>query len=165
MKFSKRSHIDDMTRNQVEKLLWSIALPGLGQLLNKKYIKGLLLIFLEFLINVQAHFNQIIMFSFQGKIESAIQTVNYQWLMFYPCVYFFGLWDAVRDAQDEHSAFSFVPYVITAYSITVGVIYSDKLKIFGVLWGPVWLPILFCFFGVAIGLLLKKIFTLLTKQA
>lgn len=28
-----------------EKLLWSIALPGLGQLLNKKYAKGIMVIF------------------------------------------------------------------------------------------------------------------------
>ena len=33
-----------------EKLLWSIALPGLGQLLNKKYAKGIMVIFLELLI-------------------------------------------------------------------------------------------------------------------
>lgn len=152
-----------MTRDQVEKLLWSIALPGLGQLLNKKYIKGLLLVFLEFLININAHFNQIIMFSFQGEIENAIKLTNYGWLMFYPCVYLFGLWDAVRDAQGDLSAFSFVPYLVAAYTVTVGVIYSNKLTIFGVLWGPVWLPILFCFLGIAIGLLLKRIFTLLIK--
>lgn len=42
--------------NAKEKLLWSIALPGFGQLLNGKYLKEILLIVLEFSINVQSHF-------------------------------------------------------------------------------------------------------------
>ena len=33
--------------NPTEKLLWSIALPGFGQMLNGKYVKGILLIILE----------------------------------------------------------------------------------------------------------------------
>jgi TM2 domain-containing membrane protein YozV len=38
--------------NEKETLLWSIALPGFGQFLNGKYVKGLTLLFLEFLVNV-----------------------------------------------------------------------------------------------------------------
>jgi hypothetical protein len=36
--------------DRVEKLLWSIALPGFGQILNGDLLKGLLFIALEFLI-------------------------------------------------------------------------------------------------------------------
>lgn len=39
--------------NPKERLLWSIALPGFGQFLNKKYLKGIVFVFLEFLVNVQ----------------------------------------------------------------------------------------------------------------
>lgn len=62
----------------MEKLLWSIALPGFGQLLNGKFFKGTLFIFLEFLINMQANFNEVILLSFHGQIEEAIQQTNYQ---------------------------------------------------------------------------------------
>ena len=79
---------------QKEALLWSIALPGFGQLLNGKYVKGILFIFLEFLVNVQASFNEVILFSFNGKIEEAIAHADYQWLMFYACLYFYAMWDA-----------------------------------------------------------------------
>ena len=51
----------------IDKVLWSISLPDFGQLLNGKYINGLLFIFLEFLINVQSNFTQIIKPSFQGE--------------------------------------------------------------------------------------------------
>lgn len=76
---------------RIEKVLWSIALPGFGQLLNGKFLKDLLLILLEFLINVQSNFNQAIIYSFQGNIQAAIDQTNYQWLMFYPCLYMFSI--------------------------------------------------------------------------
>jgi len=44
---------------RIEKRLWSIALPGFRQLLNGKFLKGLLLIGLEVLINVQSNFNKV----------------------------------------------------------------------------------------------------------
>jgi hypothetical protein len=141
----------------MDKLFWSIALPGFGQLLNGKYIKGIVLIALEFLINVQANFNEVIILSFQGNIQAAIQKADYGWLMFYPCLYFFAMWDAYRDTGGGQSPFSFLPFVFSAYFVTIGLIFSDKLWLFGVLWGPVWLPILFLLPGIALGLLIKII--------
>ena len=57
-----------MNKNAFEKLLWSIALPGFGQYLNGKYFKGTVLLILEFLINIQSNFNQVILISFHGEI-------------------------------------------------------------------------------------------------
>ena len=128
--------------NPYEKLLWSIALPGFGQLLNGKYIKGILFIFLEIIINVQGNFNEIIMLSFQGEIEKAIVQANYQWLMFYPCLYFYAMWDAFKDSGGGKEPFSFPPFVFSAYFVTIGCMYSSNFRIFGVLLGPVWLPML-----------------------
>ncbi len=85
-KKSKRKRLERFESKK--KLLWSISLPGLGQLLNEKYFKGIIFISLEFLINGQSHFNELILFSFNGEIESAIDKTDYQWLMYYPCVYF-----------------------------------------------------------------------------
>ncbi|MFP3846837.1 hypothetical protein [Priestia filamentosa] len=140
-----------------EKLLWSLALPGFGQILNGKLIKGILILFLEILINVQANFNEVIILSFHGDIVSAIEQTNYPWLMFYPCLYFFAMWDAFKDAGGGKEPYSFLPFVFGAYFVTVGLIYSSDLKLFGVLFGPVWLPMLFLIPGVGIGLLGKLI--------
>ncbi|MED4990297.1 hypothetical protein [Parageobacillus toebii] len=87
----------------MEQLMWCIALPGLGQLLNKKYFKGTLFILLEFLINVQSQFNEAIRLSFLGNNKEAIDVVDFQWLMFYPCLYFYAMWDAVKDAGGGQS--------------------------------------------------------------
>ena len=141
-----------------EALFWSIALPGFGQLLNGKLIKGIVFIALEFLVNVQANFNEIIKLSFQGEIETAILHADYQWLMFYPCLYFFAMWDAYRDAGGGKDQFYFLPFVFSAYFVTVGLMYAEKIKIFGVLLGPVWLPMLSVIPGLAVGFLLRMIF-------
>jgi len=79
---------------KLEAVLWTIALPGFGHLLNHKYIKGILLIGLEFIANVFGNFNRIIVLSWNFNIEAAIAETNYLWLMFYPCLYFFAIWDA-----------------------------------------------------------------------
>ena len=141
----------------MEKLIWSIALPGFGQYLNGKYFKGTVFLILEFLINIQSNFNQIILLSFHGEISGAIKHANYQWLMFYPCLYFFSMWDAIKDAGGGKDPISSLPYSFAAFFVTVGLIISPKLVIFGVLLGPVWLPMLFVFPGVAFGVIIKKI--------
>ena len=143
--------------NKYEKLFWSIALPGFGQILNGRIFKGILFIALEFLINVQSNFNEVILLSFHGEIDKAIQQTNYQWLMFYPCLYMFAVWDAYKDAGGGEKPFSFMPFVFSAYLVTVGLIYSPDLRIMGILLGPIWLPILSVVPGVVIGLLFKKL--------
>jgi hypothetical protein len=106
--------------NRKEALLWSIALPGFGQFLNGKLIKGFILLILEILINVLANFNEVIILSFYGDIEKAIIQTNYQWLMFYPCLYFYAMWDAWKDSGGGKERHSFLPFVFAAYFVTVG---------------------------------------------
>ncbi|WP_040203350.1 hypothetical protein [Neobacillus jeddahensis] len=150
-----------MNKNAIEKLLWSIALPGFGQLLNQKYVKGVLFIFLEYLVNIQSNFNEAIISSFHGDTNTSIEQINFNWLMFYPCLYFFSMWDAVKDANGggKNSPFLFLPFVFAAYFVTIGLIYSPDIKVFGVLFGPIFLPMLFVIPGVIIGLVIKKFIT------
>jgi TM2 domain-containing membrane protein YozV len=139
----------------LEVLIWSIALPGFGQLLNGKFLKGIVLIALEFLINMGARLNVIIILSFLGKNEAAVSEVDYQWLMFYPCVYVFSMWDAFKDAGGGQSKYATLPFVFCAFLATVGIIYSSSLRLFGTFLGPIWLPLLFAPVGILIGLLLQ----------
>ncbi|WP_078427997.1 hypothetical protein [Alkalihalobacterium alkalinitrilicum] len=140
-----------------EAIFWSIALPGFAQILNKNYIKGILFVLLEFLVNVQANFNEIIMLSFLGEIQTAIDRTDFQWLLFYPCLYFFAMWDAYKDAGGGKEPFAFLPLVFAAFFVTVGTMYSPKIMIFDVLIGPVWLPILSVVPGLATGYLIRKV--------
>jgi hypothetical protein len=141
----------------IESILWSIALPGFGQILNGRLIKGFLFIALEVVINVGANFNEVIRLSFMGQIDAAISQTNYQWLMFYPCLYFFAMYDAFKDAGGGKEPFSYLPFVSSAFLVTVGVMYSIKAKVFGILLGTVWFPMLCVIPGLIIGFSLKKI--------
>lgn len=144
-------------KNKKEALLWSIALPGFGQYLNGRLFKGTVLLLLELVINVQANFNEAIISSFHGEIEKAISQVDYQWLMFYPCLYFYAMWDAWKDAGGGKAKYSFLPFVFAAYFVTVGTIYSLTFQPFGILIGPIWLPMLCVIPGVICGLLIMKL--------
>jgi len=141
--------------DKLEAILWSIALPGFAQLLNRKFVKGMVFIFLEFLVNVNSHFNIVILYSFQGNIREAIEATNYQWLMFYPCLYMLAMWDAYKDAEGETPPYSYFPFVFGAYFVTIGLMYSPTLKLGQILFGPVWLPILALIPGLLVGNLIK----------
>jgi len=141
---------------KLEAILWSIAFPGFGQLLNGHLIKGILFIILEFVINVNSFFNQAIMFSFLGKIKEAHAVVDHQWLMFYPCVYMFAMYDAYKFAEGENPQLSFVPFAFGAYFVTIGLMYSSSI-IFGVSFGPIWLPMMSLIPGLGIGFIIRHI--------
>ncbi|HJV45836.1 MAG TPA: hypothetical protein VJ824_08930 [Bacillota bacterium] len=136
---------------QLEVVLWSIAFPGFGQFLNGQFLKGITFLILELLITTHSNLNTIIISSFHGDIKQAINQTNYQWLMFYPCVYLFAIWDAYRDAGGGKETYSFLPFVCSAYFGTVGVIYSSNL------WGPIWMSILLIVVGIIIGIVFRRV--------
>lgn len=138
---------------KAELIWWSLAIPGFGQLLNGKLLKGTLFIAVEFAININAHLNHIIMLSFQGRIAESIRTANIQWLMFYPCVFMFAIWDAYKDAGGGTVRFAYLPFVLPAFLGTIGIIYSPVVSVLG----PVWLPMILGVAGVALGLVVKAL--------
>lgn len=150
--------------NKLEAILWSIALPGFTQLLNRKIVKGIVLIFLEFIVNVNSHFNMVILYSFQGNIKEAIEATNYQWLMFYPCLYMFAMWDAYKDAEGETPPYSYLPFVFGAFFVTIGLMYSPSLKLGQKIFGPVFLPIMSLIPGLLVGHFIKCILARIKVQ-
>ncbi|MGG4371960.1 hypothetical protein ABEW47_25710 [Priestia megaterium] len=160
--WQKTNDVSEMEKKDkiTESILWSIALPGFPQILNGQLLKGILFIILELIINVMANFNEAIRLSFIGNIEGAVSQANYRWLMFYPCLYFFAMWDAFKDAGGGKQPYSYLPFVSSAFFVTVGTIYSAQTKVFGVLLGAVWFPILWVIPGLIIGFSIKLILNL-----
>ncbi|MGG3914565.1 hypothetical protein [Rossellomorea vietnamensis] len=142
---------------KLEGILWSIALPGFPQLLVGLWFKGTLFVLLEIIINIQSNFNLGIMYSFLGDTHKAAEILDYQWLMFYPCLYMFAMWDAYKIADGQKEKYSFLPFVMSAYMVTVGLMFSPKVYLFGKFIGPIFLPILFVLPGVLLGLLIRAI--------
>ncbi|MCM2535223.1 hypothetical protein NDK43_26285 [Neobacillus pocheonensis] len=149
--------------NKLEAILWSVAFPGFGQLLNGHHLKGIIFILLEFTINVMSSFNKAIMFSFLGKITEAARVVDYQWLMFYPCVYMYAMYDAYKFAEGENPRLAFVPFAFGAYFVTIGLMYSPNI-FFGISFGPIWLPILSLIPGLSFGFIIRYLLIKLTSS-
>jgi hypothetical protein len=80
-------------------LLWSMVLPGCGQLYNKDYCVGIILIGCELLVNLNSNLNLALLNSFNGDVQSAHQVIDYRWAMFYPSLYGFALWHAFNSAK------------------------------------------------------------------
>lgn len=144
---------------KIESIIWSIAFPGFGQFLNSQPFKGLIFLLLEFLINSQSQFNKAIQYSFLGEIDAALKVTNFQWLMFYPCVYFFSMYDAYKNAAGETPLYSFLPFGFAAYAVTTGIMFSPHAHLFNHLLGPVWFPMICTLPGLMIGFILQKILT------
>ncbi|HAM80496.1 hypothetical protein [Ornithinibacillus bavariensis] len=142
---------------RAEVIFWSIALPGFGQYLNGKIVKGTVLIILEFIVNVKSGLNYAILPSFYGNMQESIVNTDFQWLMFYPCLYLFAIWDAYRDAGGGTSSYSFLPFVFSAFIGTIGVVYSPVFNINGIYFGVIWLPILSLILGFFIGKVIQLI--------
>lgn len=142
--------------DKIEKMMWSIAFPGLGQLLNGQIVKGIFFMILELLTNHYSNLNSIIIYSFTGNIAEAVNNANYQWLMFYPSLYLYVIWDAYKYAKGDNSPMAFLPYVFAAYLGTVGTVYSPSFNINGVLFGPVWLPLICMAIGIFAGYIIQK---------
>lgn len=143
----------------IEVILWSIALPGFGQILNGKLFKGALFIFLEFLINVNSNLNLNIKYSFTGEFEKAVVVTNDVWALFYPCVYLFAMYDSYVDAVKltgkEPGSYISLPFVLSAYFATLGTVYGDFKPFYTVI-PPILIPIIFMASGFLIGILIRK---------
>jgi hypothetical protein len=74
----------------------------------------------------------------------------------YPCVYMFAMYDSYKYAEGENPRLSFVPFAFGAYFITVGLMYSPN-NIFGISFGPIWLPMLSLIPGLGIGFIIRYI--------
>lgn len=125
-----------------DRILWSIALPGFGQILNGQILKAILFIVLEFLINTKSNINMSIFYSFYGDTETAVKILDYHWFLFYPCVYNFAIWDALSCSDENIPDYMGIPFAFSAIGFTIGVIFSPVFRVFGFLLGPIWLPII-----------------------
>ncbi|TCJ02091.1 hypothetical protein [Cytobacillus praedii] len=79
---------------------WSAAFPGFGHMLLSKYLRGYALFIWEVIVNVNAHVNSAMIYSFQGNIDMAKDVLDTRWLLMYIPVYLFGIWDSYRTTVD-----------------------------------------------------------------
>lgn len=143
-------------------MLWSVCIPGFGQFYNRDYVIGLLLFIIEIVVNVNSKLNLAILYSFTGQTSLAVEVVDYQWVLFYPCLYAYSLWQAYNKAVEinwiNKGAGPDGPplrfngaFLGAAFCGTLGLIYSPVI-------GPVFGGILGMSAGAAAGEVAARLF-------
>ncbi len=84
---------------------WSAAFPGFGHMLLSKYLRGYALFIWEVFVNMKAHVNLAMIYSFQGNIDMAKEVLDTRWLLMYIPVYLFGIWDSYRTTVDMNRVY------------------------------------------------------------
>lgn len=118
---------------------WSAAFPGFGHMLLSKYIRGYALFIWEVIVNLKAHVNLSMIYSFQGNIDMAKEVLDTRWLLMYIPVYIFGIWDSYRTTVDMNRAYVLAEWENHRYnSFTLGAFeinYLDKRNpVMAVIW-------------------------------
>lgn len=118
---------------------WSAAFPGFGHLLLSKYLRGYALFIWEVFVNVKAHVNLAMIYSFQGNIDLAKDILDTRWLLMYIPVYLFGIWDSYRTTVDMNKVYLLADHENHRFnSFTLGALeinYLDKRNpVVSVMW-------------------------------
>lgn len=98
----QRVYLSEFTTNQVHLknpwivAFWSLMMPGLGNLMQDRIAKGLILIIWGIFINTSAHINLAGMYSLTGRFSLAKTVIDTKWLLLYVAVYIYAAWDSYR---------------------------------------------------------------------
>ncbi|SDN38323.1 hypothetical protein [Bacillus sp. OK048] len=110
--------------------LFSMLMPGFGQIYNRQFIKGVLLIIVEHYDNVMGKINTAIHLDFNGFHQNALESANFQYVLFYPGFYAYTVWDAWYFAKPNvDKTKSAIPFIIGGFLGEFGAIYANRLSI------------------------------------
>lgn len=160
-------------KSPVAAMLWSVALPGLGQLYNRDYIPAFLLIVLEFLVNYLSNLNLAILFSFNGELLQAHEIIDYRWGLFYPAIYGFAIWQAYNHARQANQKITGEEAPNRTYftgclfgmviGMDLGIFWHDltlfeRIPTLALLHFPVHNGLVWGILGAIIGIIIEKIY-------
>lgn len=110
--------------------LFSLLMPGFGQVYNSQFIKGMVFLAIEHFDNMVGNINTAIQLDFNGAHLQALEAVNYDGMLFYPGFYVYVVWDAWYFAKEGgNKTASAIPFVIGGFLGTLGAIFAERLPV------------------------------------
>ncbi|MEH7116333.1 hypothetical protein V7128_02775 [Neobacillus vireti] len=108
--------------------LFSMLMPGFGQIYNRQFIKGVTFVVFEHFDNLMGKINKAIQLDLNGFHQQALDTVIYDGVMFYPGLYAYAIWDAWYYAKNgANKAITSIPFIIGGFLGEFGAIFATKL--------------------------------------
>ena len=86
-------------------VIWSIFMPGAGQLYLHRLITAFFILILIIIIIYMSHVLEGIHFIILGNLDSAKSILNGEWLLFIPSVYVFAIYDAYVNTVENNKLF------------------------------------------------------------
>lgn len=90
-------------RNPLMSSFWSAMLLGLGQLCNNQFLKALVLMLWYLVVIVKSNLSLAAYHSLLGQFDQARQVLDYQWALFWPSIFVFGVADAYDGAVEQNN--------------------------------------------------------------
>ena len=110
--------------------LFSLLMPGFGQIYNGQFIRGVIFLAIEHFDNMSGKINKAIQLDFNGLHQQALEAVNYEGLLFYPGFYVYVVWDAWYFAKEgANKTTTAIPFLIGGFLGTIGTIFASKLPV------------------------------------
>lgn len=110
--------------------LFSILMPGFGQVYNRQFIKGIAFLVIEHFINILGKINTAIWLDFNGLHQQALETLNNEGALFYPSFYVYVVWDAWYFAKKgANKTTTAIPFIIAGFFGIFGTIYASRLPV------------------------------------
>lgn len=92
-------------RNPWLSVMWSLVVPGAGQLYIHRLITAFFLVSWWIIICYNSNFISAMHFTLLGDFQQAKSILNMQWLLNIPSVYFFGMYDAYINTVENNKLF------------------------------------------------------------
>lgn len=96
--------------------LFSMLMPGFGQIYNGQFMKGVFFVLIEHFDNALGQINKAIHLDFNGLHQQALEAANFEYILFYPGFYAYCVWDAwyyaKPDADKEKTP---IPFIIGGF--------------------------------------------------
>jgi len=110
--------------------LFSMLMPGFGQIYNGQFMKGVFFVLIEHFDNALGQINKAIHLDFNGLHQQALEAANFEYVLFYPGFYAYCIWDAwyyaKPDADKEKTP---IPFIIGGFLGAVGAIFGNRLPV------------------------------------
>lgn len=88
-------------------VIWSLFMPGLGQLYIHRIVTALFVIIWSVVFFYYSHLLEGVSLLFLGKIQQATAVLDAEWLLFFPSIYGFAAYDAYVNTVENNKLFEF----------------------------------------------------------
>ncbi|MEZ2715931.1 hypothetical protein C2I17_04830 [Niallia circulans] len=92
-------------RNPIMAIIWSLFMPGLGQLYIHRVITAFFVIIWGVVFFYLSHGLEALSLLFLGEIKHATDVINPEWLLFFPSIYGFAIFDSYINTVENNKLY------------------------------------------------------------